>query len=204
MSMCSVRVGHLASARGLGAGPTAALPPPGALSLHLAARATAVGRAATRAWHLKTRSLRPSLSNFHGCAPLQNTLQRHGDALGDWTLAREKSGRLRTPRCQRVGSTVASHCAACQPPFRSGRPLPPTREVCTRTPAAALKAKLCGLPLQAHRHVERGLRDRARTENALWHGSYHSMGTAARRGLSLPVRVLAGRVTTLRSCEFCE
>jgi hypothetical protein len=95
------------------------------------------------------------------------------------------------------------HGVACQPPFRSGPPLPPTEEACTGTPAAALKAKLCGLSLQTHRPVERGPRDRARTENVLWHGSHHAMGTAARPGLSLPVHVLAGRVTTLQSCEFC-
>ena len=53
-SVCSARAERLASARGLGPGPTAALPPPGALCLHLAARATAVGRAGTRAWHLRT------------------------------------------------------------------------------------------------------------------------------------------------------
>ena len=95
------------------------------------------------------------------------------------------------------------HCVACQPPFRSGRRLPRT-EAGSRTPAAALKAKRCGLSLQTHRHLERGPRDRARTENALWHGSYHAMGAAARPELSLPVRVLAGRVTTLQSCEFRE
>ena len=127
MSMCSVRVGHLASACGLGAGPTAALPPPGALSVHLAARATAVGRAATRAWHLKTRSLRNSLSNFHGCVPLQNTLQRHGDALGDWTPAREKSGWLRAPHCQRVGSTVASTAWRANRPSEVSVPSHPRR-----------------------------------------------------------------------------
>ena len=118
---------YLASAGGLGAGPTAALPPPGALSVHLAARATAVGRAATRAWHLKTRSLRNSLSNFHGCVPLQNTLQRHGDALGDWTPAREKSGWLRAPHCQRVGSTVASTAWRANRPSEVGLPSHPRR-----------------------------------------------------------------------------
>jgi hypothetical protein len=114
------------------------------------------------------------------------------------SLARNRGGSE-----HRVGSAAASHCVACQPPFRSGPPVPPTEEACTRTPAAALKAKLCGLSLQTHRPVERGPRDRARTENVLWHGSHHAMGTAARPGLSLPVHVSAGRVTTLQSREFC-
>jgi hypothetical protein len=56
VSVCSARAERLAYARGLGPGPTAALPPPGALSLHLAARATAVGCAGTRAWHLRARA----------------------------------------------------------------------------------------------------------------------------------------------------
>ena len=129
---------------------------------------------------------------------MQNTFQ-----IGDREFARTRGGAEHHGASARA-SRLPSHCVASLPPFQSGRRLPRTNDVCRRTPAAAPYPKQRGFPPHTHRHVERGPRDRTRTDTAFWHGPHDPTGTATRPKPRVPVRVLAGRVTTLQSCEFCE